>query len=112
MWHTVGQQLVDSKEKEAVLASAMRWRKEVRVHVYGLDVRHVPAHHVGQSLECQRRCHAKVQCGAVLCVWLWLTLQTAARGAADRALSRVKCVGRGNYSKVSSLTVQSQRVRP
>ena len=73
------------------------------MHVYGLDVRHVPAHHVGQSLECQRRCHAKVQCGAVLCVWLWLTLQTAARGAADRALRRVKCVGRGNSCKYHRL---------
>ena len=81
MWHTVGQKLVDSKEKEAVLARAMRWRKEVRVHVYGLDVRHVPAHHVGQSLECQRRCHANVQCGAVLCVWLAVTLSSATPAA-------------------------------
>ena len=59
MWHTVGQQLVDPKEKEAVLALSMRRRKKVRVHVDGLDVRHVTTHHIGQSAECQRRCHAK-----------------------------------------------------
>eukprot|EP00964_Phaeocystis_antarctica_P132534 scaffold96642_cov54-Phaeocystis_antarctica.AAC.3 len=62
VWHTVGQQLVDSKEEEAVLARAVRRRKQVRVHVDRLHVRHVPAHHVGQGLECQRRRHA---CGAV-----------------------------------------------
>ena len=59
MWHTVGQQLVDPKEKEAVLALSMRRRKKVCVHVDGLDVRHVTTHHIGQSAECQRRCHAK-----------------------------------------------------